>query len=180
MRFTKRALWVVLLVLGFAVMVGGCGGGGGGESVAEVDFDALDGTWVITGGSGTASAENAYGEKLELKLNNGQGQIEFDRVALVGTVEATVNITYDALWDVYYNGASFPDQPTVTIKDTVSGVRVQRTGANKFSFTFLEGGSHADVTVNSNTSATVVESGSLVDDNVKITYYGTYNLTKSS
>ncbi|MDR1516116.1 MAG: alpha/beta hydrolase, partial [Synergistaceae bacterium] len=36
MRFTKRALWVLLFVLGFAVMVGGCGGGGGGNTTGEI------------------------------------------------------------------------------------------------------------------------------------------------
>jgi hypothetical protein len=171
MRFKRNALWVLLLVLGFAVMAGGCGGGGGGgESVAEVDFDALDGTWIATSGSGTASG---YGETATLRLD--QGTIEFDLLSLAAD-EATIRILYDVDWDVYYEGV-LVYKVSLFSDDGGDQVLVKRTGANKFNYTYPDG-STIDVTVTSNETATVTERGTYEEDGYEYSYSATYYIDK--
>ncbi|MDR1917240.1 MAG: hypothetical protein LBQ58_11780, partial [Synergistaceae bacterium] len=81
-------LWVLLLIVAFSVMAGGCGGGGGGGGSApsttpspdpdpapadKVDFSKISGTWIPRDGTGTASG---YGESFQVRLNNGMTAFE--------------------------------------------------------------------------------------------------------
>ncbi|MDR2180486.1 MAG: hypothetical protein LBP21_09270 [Synergistaceae bacterium] len=154
-----------LLVLFVILASGGCGGGGDDKSI---DFSVLSGTWEAIEGSGTASGD---GDEFKLRLN--EGVMEFELVDLK-TDEATVRVPYKIDWDVYYQDVL---DSAITLENDNAQSLVKRTGANKFSYTYPDG-SAIDVTVTSDSTATVVAAGPYETDGKVYQYNVTYTMKK--
>jgi hypothetical protein len=167
MKGSRRLLWAALLVLGFAVMAGGCGGGGGGSSdsggytpgdggnASEIDLSAVSGTWVASEGRGTASG---YGHNYQLRLDEGGMIFE---ILNADDAEGEVRVISEIFWNVYEGNLLIDTLPADT--DGVQQVLVSKKGTNSFRYTF-QSGSYLDVTFLS-------ESKMRVDQNAKMKIY---------
>ncbi|MDR1915710.1 MAG: hypothetical protein LBQ58_03935 [Synergistaceae bacterium] len=103
-------LWVVLVLLAFAFVSGGCGGGGGGDAggdgggdpSAPVGFENLDGEWVFDSGkpntgSITVPPSSGYGGTYELRMAEGEATI---RNVTVNGSKLKYDARYYLAWDV--------------------------------------------------------------------------------
>ncbi|MDR3231607.1 MAG: hypothetical protein LBT65_09200 [Synergistaceae bacterium] len=119
MKRNRGLLWVLLIVFGFVVMAGGCGGGGGdgdGDSdsgggwpggstptppvTGGYDFEDLEGTWVLVPGTATGTARGSgYGMS---GTGTGTGKSGTLTVANIRPVSggADADVTVESVWHI--------------------------------------------------------------------------------
>jgi hypothetical protein len=184
--------WILLGVMFFVLVAGGCGGGGGGNDDStpipspapapvepepgpepepeQFDFAALSGEWRARDGQGTATGE---GGPYTLKLNEGRAVIS---IVDVNDQEAYVDEAIYFVWDVYAGSVL---QETLTLYDTeIERALVTNVEFNQFRYTFPGGRSTITVTIYSSTLAYVEEQGIWTNEYGEFPYSGSYYMDK--
>jgi hypothetical protein len=183
MRKKIFASWMFLFVLFFAVASGGCGGGGGGSDDSgnggntpnppqQIDLLDYSGTWEAIPGSGNATA-TGYGGPYSLRMAEGEAAIAFSNVT---SSSATARISSYVEWDAY-SGSEYVSTVYNGYDDET--VQVTRPAANRVHYTF-PGGDTIDITIDSETTITVAESGSFVIEGYAFQYTGSYRMRKTN
>ena len=171
----KFGIFVLLAIAMFVLPGCGGGGGGGGSSsgggnAPEIDIaDIMDGTWIGSNGTGTASGPDGV-----FSLNMISNSATFADTSATST-SGTTTATASALWDVYQNGTYIRSIP---LEYNNEAVEIVRTGTNTWRFTFPSNESKITFTLTSETTANVKEEGNFGLGSYVYSYSGTYTMTK--
>ena len=162
----------------------GCGGGGGGSngggsnsdgggnggSATEINIEnIMNGSWMGSNGSGTASGPDGV---FLLQMISCLGTFtKTNATSTSGETTATVS----AIWDAYQNGAFIRSIPLEYTNETV---KIMRIGTNTWRFTFPSNESKITFTFTSETTASVKEEGNFGLGSYVYSYSATYTMTK--
>lgn len=191
----KSLYWFMMVVLLFACLHSGCGGSSGDSSSSYnpddptttpdnpntpttpdnpstgYDFSVMEGTWVPSNGSGTAS-----GGGVNATLTLKGGQVSLTNATSGGSVQVSSNI----FWDVVQGGSVL----LADVRDNFGGSGTH-TFTNVSGNTWRYSGSDSDgpysttITITSSTTATVERDGYYSGDGFSgVHFQMTYTITK--
>ena len=172
--------WLLLIVFALAVMSGGCsdeGSGGGSYS-----FRDLEGTWILTSGSGTGSG-SVGGITISGSATAVEGYVTFSKMSELGGGSFYTEIEMLSAWDVTFNPPYEDYSGLRTLGFDYShgdGVEGRQEGSNVFVFSDTEDGANIRVRIalTSSTTANVDHMEEYNNDGIHEKYDVKYSISK--